>query len=95
LKQVAAATAIDPANIPHWPTAHGDIKLPAAWLLEHAGFTKGYSEGPAAISTRHTLALTNRNGATCADILRLQDHIIATVQARFDITLEREPVLLG
>lgn len=95
LKQVAAVTAIDPANIPHWPTAHGDIKLPAAWLLEHAGFTKGYSEGPAAISTRHTLALTNRNGATCADILRLQDHIIATVQARFDITLEREPVLLG
>lgn len=95
LKLVAAATAIDPANIPHWPTATGDIKLPAAWLLEKAGFTKGYTEGPAAISTRHTLALTNRNNATCADILRLQDHIIATVQSRFNITLEREPVLLG
>jgi UDP-N-acetylmuramate dehydrogenase len=95
LKQVAAATATDPANIPHWPMATGEIKLPAAWLLEKAGFTKGYSEGPAAISTRHTLALTNRNNASCADILRLQDHIIATVQARFNITLEREPVLLG
>jgi UDP-N-acetylmuramate dehydrogenase len=95
LKQVAAATATDPANIPHWPMATGEIKLPAAWLLEKAGFTKGYSEGPAAISTRHTLSLTNRNNASCADVLRLQDHIIATVQARFNITLEREPVLLG
>lgn len=95
LQQVAAATATDAANIPHWLTANGDIKLPAAWLLEHAGFTKGYSEGRAAISTRHTLALTNRDNATCEDILRLQDHIIATVKARFNITLEREPVLLG
>ena len=95
LKQVAAATAVDSANIPHWPTTAGNIKLPAAWLLEKAGFTKGYTEGPAAISTRHTLALTNRDNATCADVLRLQDHIIATVQARFNITLEREPVLLG
>jgi UDP-N-acetylmuramate dehydrogenase len=95
LKQVAAATAIDSANIPHWPTANGGIKLPAAWLLEKAGFTKGYAEGRAAISTRHTLALTNRDHASCADVLRLQDHIIATVQARFNITLEREPVLLG
>ncbi len=95
LKQVAAATAIDFADIPHWRTTDDKIKLPAAWLLEQAGFTKGYSEGPAAISSRHTLALTNRNHATCADILRLQDHIIATVQARFNITLEREPVLLG
>ncbi len=95
LQQVASATAIDPADIPHWPATSGDIKLPAAWLLERAGFTKGYAEGPVAISSRHTLALTNRNNASCADILRLQDHIVATVQARFNITLEREPVLLG
>jgi UDP-N-acetylmuramate dehydrogenase len=95
LARIAAATAKDPTSIPHWPTPGGEVKLPAAWLLEQAGFTKGYSEGPAAISTRHTLALTNRNGATCADILRLQDHIVETVLARFSITLEREPVLLG
>jgi UDP-N-acetylmuramate dehydrogenase len=95
LEQVAAATGHVASTIPHWPTAGGQIKLPAAWLLEQAGFVKGYSEGAAAISTRHTLALTNRDGATCDDVLRLQDHIIATVQARFNITLEREPVLLG
>jgi UDP-N-acetylmuramate dehydrogenase len=95
LDRVAAAAGLDRANIPHWPTTSGDVKLPAAWLLEQAGFVRGYSEGAAGISTRHTLALTNRNHATADDILRLQDQIIATVQARFDITLEREPVLLG
>jgi UDP-N-acetylmuramate dehydrogenase len=95
LSRVAAATGHEPTKIPHWFTAGGDVKLPAAWLLEQAGFVKGYSEGAAGISTRHTLALTNRNNATCADILRLQEHIIATVQARFGIGLEREPVLLG
>lgn len=95
LAQIAAATGQLPAGVPHWPTANGHIKLPAAWLLEQAGFTKGYSEGPAAISTRHTLALINHGDATCADILRLQDHIVATVEARFNITLQREPVLLG
>jgi len=95
LKRIAAATGLDAATIPNWPTPTGDTKLPAAWLLEQAGFTRGYTEGPAAISTRHTLALTNRNNATAADILRLQDHITATIQTRFNITLEREPVLLG
>jgi UDP-N-acetylmuramate dehydrogenase len=95
LTQIAAATGLAAHSIPHWPTPTGQIKLPAAWLLEQAGFTKGYTEGPAAISTRHTLALTNRHNATCADILRLQDHILAAIQARFNLTLEREPVLLG
>jgi UDP-N-acetylmuramate dehydrogenase len=95
LTRIAAATALDPATIPHWPTSSGEIKLPAAWLLEQAGFTRGFTHGRAAISTRHTLALTNRDNATAADILRLQDLIITTVQTRFHITLEREPVLLG
>ncbi len=92
---VAAALAIDSNKVPHWPAGEGRIKLPAAWLLEHAGFVKGYGEGPAAISTRHTLALTNRGGATCADIERLQEQIVSVVRERFGITLEREPVLLG
>jgi UDP-N-acetylmuramate dehydrogenase len=71
------------------------MKVPAAWLLEQAGFVKGYGAGPAGISTRHTLALTNRGGATCADIERLQDQIVRGVRERFGIALEREPVLLG
>ena len=95
LQALAARTGVPARDIPHWPVSEEDTKLPAAWLLEKAGFTKGYSEGAAAISSRHTLALTNRDGATCADILRLQDNIVDTVEARFGIHLEREPVLLG
>jgi UDP-N-acetylmuramate dehydrogenase len=93
--RIAAELKIASSEVPNWPADGGKIKLPAAWLLERAGFKKGYAEGPAAISSRHTLALTNRGGATCADILRLQDRIVATVRERFGIQLEREPVLLG
>jgi UDP-N-acetylmuramate dehydrogenase len=64
-------------------------------LLEQAGFVKGYGEGAARISTRHTLALTNCGGATCADIERLQQEIMRGVEERFGVVLEREPVLLG
>jgi UDP-N-acetylmuramate dehydrogenase len=64
-------------------------------LLEQAGFVKGYGTGLARISTRHTLALTNRGGATFADVERLQDEIVHGVRERFGITLEREPVLVG
>jgi UDP-N-acetylmuramate dehydrogenase len=95
LAHLAAATHLDPTAIPHWLTTTGDIKLPAAWLLEQAGFTRGYGVGTVGISTRHTLALTNRGNATCADIERLQNEIMAKISARFGITLEREPVLLG
>jgi len=95
LLRIAAAAGVAPTEIPQWPAAEHRIKLPAAWLLERAGFRKGYADGAAGLSTRHTLALVNRGGATSADIERLQDHIVATVSARFGLTLEREPVLLG
>ena len=95
LPRIAQALSIDATTIPHWPAADGQIKLPAAWLLEHAGFTKGFTDGAAGISSRHTLALINRGNATFADIERLQNRIIATVRDRFGITLEREPVLVG
>ena len=61
-------------KIPHWSAAEGQIKLPAAWLLERAGFVKGYTMGNAGISSRHTLALINRGNATAADILRSARH---------------------
>jgi UDP-N-acetylmuramate dehydrogenase len=89
------ASALQLALVPHWPAGEGKVKLPAAWLLEQAGFTKGYAAGAAGISTRHTLALINRGGATCADVLRLQEHIVAAVMEKFGVRLEREPVLLG
>jgi len=81
-------------EVPHWPTADGRFKLPAAWLLEHAGFVKGYGDGPVGISSRHTLALVNRGGATFADVERMQAEIVRAVQAKFGVELVREPVVL-
>jgi UDP-N-acetylmuramate dehydrogenase len=100
LDRIAAAAGLAPPDVPHWPAgaeAGGQVrmKLPAAWLLERAGFAKGFRDGAAGISNRHTLALINRGGAMCVDIERLQDLIVATVAERFGITLEREPVVLG
>jgi UDP-N-acetylmuramate dehydrogenase len=71
------------------------VKIPAAWLVEHAGFQKGFAMGAAGISSRHTLALINRGGATAKEILALRDTIVTTLEKRFGIQLEQEPVWLG
>ena len=98
---IAASLGISASEIPHWPGPasgpdFGKIKLPAAWLIERAGFAKGFALGPVGISTRHTLALVNRTGtATCADLLRLRDLIVSTISTRFALTLEQEPVFLA
>lgn len=94
LGRVAASAGADLDGVPRWSAGEGKVKLPAAWLLEQAGFVKGYGTGAAGISTRHTLALTNRGGATCADVERLQREIEEGVRQRFGIELIREPVLL-
>ena len=98
LDHIAAALSIDPAAIPHWPAGHESIKLPAAWLLEHAGFPKGFALQPdshVGLSSRHTLALINRGHAAAAEVVHLRDHIIAAIWQRFGITLQQEPVQLG
>lgn len=92
LDRIAANLQLSVSEIPHWPAADGQIKLPAAWLLEKAGFIKGFSLGQAGISSRHTLALINRGHATAADILALRNLILSQVQSRFGIKLEQEPV---
>jgi UDP-N-acetylmuramate dehydrogenase len=97
LRQIAAGSEKEPPRFPAGPGAEnpGRVKVPAAWLIEQAGFAKGYALGSAAISSRHTLALTNRGGASSADILALAAEITAAVEARFGIRLEMEPVMLG
>ncbi|HLU99363.1 MAG TPA: UDP-N-acetylmuramate dehydrogenase [Thermobifida alba] len=80
---------------PAYPDADGRVKTSAAWLIEHAGFPKGYGSGPARISTKHTLALTNRGGATTADLLALAREVRAGVARTFGITLVNEPVMVG
>lgn len=91
LTEIAARGAAPP----RFTAGPGMVKVPAAWLIEHAGFTKGYAMGPAGISTRHTLALVNRGGATAAEILALADAISTAVEERFGIRLEMEPVMVG
>ncbi|MEU1619125.1 UDP-N-acetylmuramate dehydrogenase [Streptomyces sp. NPDC005722] len=80
---------------PAYPAGDGRTKTSAAWLIDKAGFTKGYGTGPARISTKHTLALTNRGGATTADLLALAREVIGGVHAAFGITLVNEPVTVG
>ncbi|HEY6448002.1 MAG TPA: UDP-N-acetylmuramate dehydrogenase [Acidobacteriaceae bacterium] len=83
------------AAVPRFVAAAGFVKIPAAWLVEQAGFRKGFTLGAAGISTRHTLALVNRGGATAKEILALRDQIVTAVEAKFRIHLEPEPVLVG
>ena len=97
LRSIAALSALPPPRFPAGAEAEnqGRVKVPAAWLIEQAGFSKGYTLGAAAISSRHTLALTNRGAASAAEVLALAAKITAAVEARFAIRLEMEPVLVG
>ena len=92
LRRVATVSEKDP---PRFPAGPAQVKLPAAWLIEQAGFHKGYTLGAAAVSSRHTLALINRGGATAREILALATEILNAVKVRFGIELEMEPVRVG
>jgi UDP-N-acetylmuramate dehydrogenase len=97
VKQIAAVSGKEP---PRFPAGSGQenagrLKMPAAWLIEQAGFAKGYGRGSARVSSRHTLALVNCGGASAEEVLLLARHINAAVEARFGIRLEMEPVLVG
>jgi UDP-N-acetylmuramate dehydrogenase len=80
---------------PGWPAGDGHVKTSAAWLIDKAGFTKGYGSGPARISTKHTLALTNRGHAKAEDLLALAREVRDGVHAAFGVTLVNEPVTVG
>ncbi|MBX6357284.1 MAG: UDP-N-acetylmuramate dehydrogenase [Micromonosporaceae bacterium] len=93
-------------SLPAWPGPDGTVKVSAAWLIERAGFTKGYgrvakagedaaADRGVAISSKHTLALTNRGAGTTAALLDLAREIRAGVRDRFGVTLYPEPVLVG
>ena len=85
-----------PEGAPRWALSDGRVKTSAAWLIEHAGFARGHGlPGPAALSTKHTLALTNRGDARAADLVALAREVRSGVRARFGVTLEPEPVVVG
>ncbi len=91
--ELRALLALAP-GVPRF-TAEGGTKVAAAWLVEHAGFTRGYRKSGAAISTKHALAITALEGGTAADVLALARHVRDGVSQRFGVQLEAEPVLIG
>jgi UDP-N-acetylmuramate dehydrogenase len=82
------------AAMPRWPQPDGMTKLSAAWLIERAGFTKGYTKGNVGISRKHALALVNRGGATAGELLALAREIQAGVRDTLGVQLEPEPVIV-
>ena len=84
-----------PAGAPAWPTDDGLVKTSAAWLIEQAGYGRGFGEGPVGLSTKHTLAIVNRGGATTAELLAFAARIKDGVAARFGVVLDVEPALIG
>ena len=91
------AESAAPAAAPRWPAGDGLVKVPAAWLIERAGFRRGHPGpgGRVALSTKHVLALTNRGAGTATDLLALAREVRDGVRAAFNITLTAEPVLVG
>jgi UDP-N-acetylmuramate dehydrogenase len=82
-------------EVPSWPGEDGTVKVSAAWLIEHAGFGKGYAGDGVAISSKHTLALTNRGSGTTGALLDLAREIRDGVRDRFAVGLHPEPVLVN
>ena len=84
-----------PADAPRWEQADGRVKTSAAWLIEKAGFSRGHGTDRVALSTKHTLALTNRGGASTDELLALAREVRDGVRADFAVTLVPEPMLVG
>jgi UDP-N-acetylmuramate dehydrogenase len=81
--------------VPRYPAGTGTVKTSAAWLIERAGFRKGFTIGLAGVSSKHTLALVNRGGAKASDIVRLAREIRRGVEDAFGVRLVPEPVFVG
>ena len=82
-------------RVPRYVMENGYVKIPAAWLIEQSGFTKGHAEGRVGLSAKHTLALINRGGATAREIVTFAARIKRAVMDRFDVSLRPEPVFVG
>ena len=92
LQERAAARGLE---IPHYPALDAKHKVSAAWLVEHSGFPKGYSNGVVGISRKHALAIVNRGGAKAADLIALKEQIQTSVEQTWGIKLDPEPVMVG
>jgi UDP-N-acetylmuramate dehydrogenase len=93
---VVADAALLPGGAPRWPV-DGGVKTSAAWLIERAGFARGFAlpGSRSALSRKHTLAITNRGGATTADVAELARTLRDGVRSTFGIALQPEPTLVS
>jgi UDP-N-acetylmuramate dehydrogenase len=83
------------ATMPAFPARNGRVKLSAAWLIERAGLTRGHGEGAVGLSTRHTLAIVNRGGATARQVVEFARMVRDRVRDRFRVALRPEPVFVN
>jgi UDP-N-acetylmuramate dehydrogenase len=91
----AAQRLGEEVRVPVWPDADGSVKTSAAWLIERAGFHRGYGNGRAGISSKHTLAIVNRGGASSAELVAVAREMRDGVQDAFGVQLHPEPTLVG
>ena len=94
LRRLQERAGVD-AAMPRWPERDDRVKLSAAWLIEHAGFVRGQRQGPVGLSTRHTLAIVCHDGARAADVISFARRLRETVEERFGVRLQPEPVFWG
>jgi UDP-N-acetylmuramate dehydrogenase len=87
--------AIRTPEMPVFPMPDGRSKLSAAWLIERSGFQRGFGQGRAGISSKHTLAIVNRGGASAAEVLALVRTIQDAVRERWGLDLHPEPNFIG
>lgn len=90
-----AASLTPDKTMPLYPAENGMVKLSAAWLVEQAGFHKGYTSGRVGISRKHSLAIVNRGGATAADIVAFKDEVQRRILDVWGVELHPEPVFVG
>ena len=95
LEELTRCAAERNLRVPRFPALAQQHKISAAWLVENSGFSKGYERGATGISSKHALAIVNRDGATAAEIIALKEEIQARVEQVWGIHIEPEPVFVG
>ena len=95
VKELSNKSTRDKVEVPAFPASDDRVKLSAAWLIERAGFARGYRHGNVGTSTKHALAIINRGGGTAREVMELKELIQSRVMDAFGIALTPEPVFLG
>ncbi len=95
VKELSNRFTRDKAEMPAFPASDDQVKLSAAWLIERAGFARGYRHGNVGTSTKHALAIINRGGGTAREVIELKDLIQSRVMDAFGIALAPEPIFVG